>query len=264
MNITKLLDKDILYFYPMTDFGLIETIRISNGYAVFLNDHTNRLFQSLKLLKINIDSETIFRKISSYIQQECKIQDSQNIRLRIQVKISENRIVAWLVSSQKLQTSKFEINTVPLKIGLYDENYKEQNIYSNLKSTDRLIYDKAKKFALENSFDDVLIFNSEKVLADAIIYNVFIVKENKIYTSRLKDAPVDGVLRQFLLKHIRSYTIIEKALFKEEIEQADEIFLTNAVRGIQNVGQIGDKKLNNTITLNIYEEFISLLDKTMN
>ncbi|HMZ68513.1 MAG TPA: aminotransferase class IV [Chitinophagales bacterium] len=248
----------------MTDFGLIETIRVSNGYAMFLSDHTNRLIQSLQLLKINIDSETIFRKISNYIQQECKIQDSQNIRLRIQVKINETRIVEWLVSSQKLYTSTFEINKIPLKIGFYDETYKEQNIHSNLKSTDRLIYDKAKKFALENSFDDVLVFNSEKVLSDAIIYNVFIVKENQIYTSRIKDAPIDGVLRQFLLKHIRSFTIIEKALYKEEIEQADEIFLTNAVRGIQTVGQIGDKKLDNRITLNIYKEFISLLDKTMN
>ncbi|MEZ5035849.1 MAG: aminotransferase class IV [Chitinophagales bacterium] len=248
----------------MTDFGLIETIRVLNGSAVFLSNHTNRLFKSLQLLKINIDSETIFRKISNYIQHECKIQDSQNIRLRIQVKIIENSIVEWLVSSQKLHTSLFEINAVPLKMGFYDETYKEQNLHSNFKSNDRLIYDKAQKFALENSLDDVLVFNSDNALADAMIFNVFVVKENQIYTPRLKDAPVDGILRQFLLKNICSYTIIEKSLYKEEIEQADEIFLTNAVRGIQTVGQIENKRLNNTITFKIYEEFISLLDKTMN
>lgn len=68
---------------------------------------------------------------------------------------------------------------------------------------------------------------------------------------------VPGVLRELLLTRLPTTKIIEKSISIEDIYMADEIFLTNAIRGIRWVEFMDEKMLNNTITKLIFDEFKS-------
>jgi branched-chain amino acid aminotransferase len=77
-------------------------------------------------------------------------------------------------------------------------------------------------------------------LADATIANIFIVKDGLVKTPALTEGPVEGVMRRHVLTEMRkkNMPVIESTLEIEEILQASEIFLTNAIYGIRWVKQL--------------------------
>ena len=67
--------------------------------------------------------------------------------------------------------------------------------------------------------------------------NVFLVRDGVLHTPRITDCGVAGVMRQVVLRtaeRIGMAVEVRDVPF-EEIRQADEVFLTNAVRGIRPV-----------------------------
>jgi len=239
----------------MSGQGLIETIRIINSGIPFRQLHIDRLYRSLQMSGIKITLNETEAQFDKIIEQTQEIYSSDNLRLRIEVRLHQQKLI-WHFNSSGLNDAGFILNEIPLNLTIFKDNYKTIHDFCNLKSTDRLIYDEAKAFATKNSFDDALILNTDRTIADATIFNVFMVKDNQVYTPRLSDAPIDGVLRRFLLNTVSSYPIIEQAITQEAILSADEIFLTNAVRGIRQVGRINDVSLKNDITKQIFNEFI--------
>jgi branched-chain amino acid aminotransferase len=51
----------------------------------------------------------------------------------------------------------------------------------------------------------------------------------------------------------------EQPVTINDVEHADEIFLTNAISGILWVRQVGEKNYNNTLTTKIYRQHIEPL-----
>ena len=103
--------------------------------------------------------------------------------------------------------------------------------------------------------DDALVLNDNDTIADASIYNVFIVKDGVVFTPPLSDGPVAGVLRELLLTRLPDTKIIEQTITIKDLYNADEIFLTNALRGIRWVEFLDEKRLGNYKTKTIFDEF---------
>jgi branched-chain amino acid aminotransferase len=111
--------------------------------------------------------------------------------------------------------------------------------------------------AREQKWNDALVLNSENRIADSAIANIYWVKDNRIFTPPLSEAPIQGVMRRFLLEQL---PIHEHPLTIETLEQADEVFLTNAVRGIQWVAFVGDTPYPSQITAaTLYRDHIAPL-----
>jgi branched-chain amino acid aminotransferase len=130
-----------------------------------------------------------------------------------------------------------------LKIGLTTSLVKAPDAISHLKHTSRLVYVMAKQEAIKNDWDDILLTNPNGNIVESTISNVFALKGNTIYTPPLSEGCVAGVMRQYLLnqKEIGSLKIEEKIIDAAFITDADEVFLTNAVRGIQPVHSFENK-----------------------
>ena len=81
-------------------------------------------------------------------------------------------------------------------------------------------------------------------------------KNNNIYTSSLEEGCIDGVMRKQILKIAAkmNINIFEGMVNGSMLLQADELFLTNAVKGIQWVESFKEKQYTNeTIQLLINE-----------
>ena len=246
----------------MSDFGLIETIKVVNGRPVFRNLHVKRLHRSLKLLNIDESEYKLEDRILRLLKYECVSKGLKNIRLRIE--IQKNRMhdympeimeLKWNCTLRPLENDRFVINQEGLKLTFFTKHKKPLDAFLNLKHTERNLYDKALEYARLQNFDDALVINENNAIADASIFNVFIIKDGQVFTPPLPDGPVAGVLRELLITHLKKHPVIERTLTIEDINGADEIFLTNAVKGLRWVGQLDGKLLPYSITREIFNEF---------
>lgn len=252
----------------MIAFGLIETIKVVNGKLVFKNLHVKRLCNSLKILGINESETNIEDAILSILKNECFKKSFKNFRFRIEIQKNnsmefrpEIAALKWSCTLKSLENKKYVWNKIGMQLTVLPKYHKTIDIYSNLKHTERTIYNEALNYAIENNFDDAIVLNENNTIADAAIYNVFIIKDGIVYTSPLSDAPVAGVVRAFLLNNLSCVKIIEKSITIQDVYEADEVFVTNAIRGIRWVKSVDEKKYNNTITKQIFGEFKSIVSE---
>lgn len=252
----------------MADFGLIETIKVINGRLVFKNLHINRLYNAMQTINVPVTEYALEDRILRLLKYECIENGLKNFRLRIEVQ--KNRAheympdispLKWNCTIKPLESIKYKWNMNGLRVTIFFKHKKTIDAFCNLKHTDRTIYDEALYFARENDCSEALILNENNTIADASIYNVFIVKDGKIYTPPLTDAPIDGVLRKLLLTRLPTIKIEEKSIRPEDVYTADEIFLTNAIRGIRWVEYIDDKFLDNQITRQVFDAFTAIVSE---
>ena len=90
----------------------------------------------------------------------------------------------------------------------------------------------------ENEVDNCILLNERKGVVEAINGNIFVVKGTAIKTPALTEGCIKGVIRKKLIEIIEKhpeYTIEETEISPFEIQKADEVFITNAIVGIQPV-----------------------------
>ena len=116
-------------------------------------------------------------------------------------------------------------------------------------------------YAKENKLDDCLLLNQFGRIADSTISSVFIVKNNTIITPAITEGSINGVMRRHLLESLGSsdFKIQQSGLTIEDLEMADEIFLTNAIRGIRWVSNFRNNTYGNELTKEIYRRFLQTL-----
>ncbi|HKH62458.1 MAG TPA: aminotransferase class IV, partial [Flavitalea sp.] len=104
--------------------------------------------------------------------------------------------------------------------------------------------------AKQNNLNDCLILNSHERICDATIANVFWVDSQSIYTPPLSEGCIAGVMRRNLLDILpkNGYTIEEKIFEVEELTNADELFLTNAISGIRWIKEFRGQEFKNTLS----------------
>ena len=172
--------------------------------------------------------------------------------------LSESREhVGYVIEATVMDAEMTRYNSRGLHIGVYSGMHKSCDAYSNLKSTSALAYVMAAQHARELQWDDCLVLNTKGRIADSSIANLFIIKGSQIITPALSEGCVDGVMRRALLEKFsgldisKKFRLMEGSLGPGELESADEVFLTNAVRGIQWVRMFNQVSYSNRISAEI-------------
>ncbi len=99
--------------------------------------------------------------------------------------------------------------------------------------------------ARQLGFDEAIFLNMAECLCEAATSNVFLVKNGTLLTPSLESGCLPGVGREVVceLARAKGRMCEEKALRIEDLETADEIFLSSATRGPVPVCRFGDKLL---------------------
>jgi branched-chain amino acid aminotransferase len=98
--------------------------------------------------------------------------------------------------------------------------------------------------------DDYIRTNGEQVL-EASTSNIFIYQgDNHFVTPRIIPGMLDGIAHNHVVRMLREqgYECLQRPVTIEELLTAEEIFLTNAVKGICPVVELNKKIYNNNIT----------------
>ncbi|HPG11096.1 MAG TPA: aminotransferase class IV [Chitinophagaceae bacterium] len=248
--------------------GLFETMKVVNRKIPLGSYHFERLFNGLELLGIKLPGLVTDALLEAQILDLCRQNSTSELsRVRLTVYagngdlINKNDEAGYIIESDSLFKTRDIINNEGLVIGVCPDIRKSIDKLSNIKSLNFLPYTMGAKYASENGLDDSIILNSEERVADTTIANLFLINGNQIITPALAEGCVGGVMRRYLVEKMRDQEIDvkETRVTVSDVENADEIFLANAVRGIRWVGRMGEKEYQNKIGKDIFERFVKTI-----
>lgn len=231
--------------------SVFESIRYTNGKIMFLADHVKRIKLSMTTLRMNVPAEFTTGNIEQLIFHLLEQNNiKQDARIRLTVFRNEGGFytpdtndISFLIESEALETTGYQLNQKGLWVDVYAEIKKQINKISNLKTGSALLYVMAGITKTSLKLDDCLLVNDNGNIIESISSNIFVVKNGTLYTSPISDGCVDGVMRKQILDIAAQNKILtfEQTLTVHTLTNGDEVFLTNAIKGVQWVGQFKNK-----------------------
>ncbi|UEG48944.1 aminotransferase class IV [Ferruginibacter lapsinanis] len=249
--------------------GLFETMKIINGKIIAEDDHLARLWAGMKVLQFDVPKHFTPDKVLEAIIALAKKNNHLNAaRVRLTVYRGDGGLFDavshqpdYIIQTWALPESNGQWNSNGLVLGIYTDVKKSCDILSNLKHNNYLPYIMAALHAKKEKWNDAVVLNTFGRVCETTIANIFIIKENRIFTPSLKEGCVAGVFRRTFLRNVAAagYAVIEKEITTDELQNADEVFLTNSIYNIRWVQRIGDKEFLNTVTQKIYSDISSTI-----
>lgn len=244
--------------------ALFDTLIYQNNTFVFLEAHYFRLLASMRQLRMEIPAfftQDYWKKQMLKTIKANSLQDS-----RIRTSIYRNSSGLYTPRTSKTQ---FIIQATPLlnhsksiyKLGIYKENFVNTSPISNLKTTNRITNVLASIFAKDNGYDNCILLNHKKQVAEVTHANIFLVIKNQIITPPLSEGCINGIVRMKLIELLKEeplFEIIETAINPFDLQKADEVFISNSVIGIQEITHY-KKKIYSTEISNLLQRKLSKL-----
>lgn len=248
--------------------AVFETLKLNNGKILFLEDHYLRLMSSMRILRMKIPTEFTME----YIENQCietaqKNNLSQNARIRITVfrkdggkYLPTQNTISYLIEVSETQ-SNYNFNPISYEIELYKDNYIAQNILSNLKTNNKIINTLASIYANENDFQNCLLINDSRNIVEATNGNIFMYLNNQLITPPLSQGCLNGIMRKQIIKIANSIEIeiVERIISPFELQSADELMITNVIKGIQPISKYRKKEFQSSLAQKLTTE----LNKTI-
>ena len=247
--------------------GLFETIKSINGQLEFIDEHFARLWKGMQVLQFAIPKQFTPDILEQEIQTLLKKNGHGKMaRVRLTVFRGNGGLYDttdhkpnYLLQSWALPDETGSWNSNGLVLGVYTDIKKSCDILSNLKHNNFLPYALAALQAKKEKWNDAVLLNTWGRLCDTSIANIFLIKDEVIYTPALAEGCIAGVMRRNLVEKLTvgGYKLVEDKLSVDELLYADEVFLTNSIYNMRWVQSVGDKKYSNAQTQKIYAAFFS-------
>lgn len=250
--------------------GLFETMKSVNGQLQFIDEHFARLWHGLQVLQFILPKHFTPDKLQDEILALIYKNGHQKIaRIRLTVFRGdgglydpENHTPNYIIQTWSLPAETGTWNSNGLVIGLYTDAKKSADILSNLKHNNFLPYAMAAIHAKKQKWNDAVLLNTQACICDTTIANIFLIKDERVYTPALEEGCIAGVMRKNIINQLSKINLkpIECKITVDDLLNADEVFLTNSVYNLRWVQCIGDKVFSNKQTQKIYTEVFSTND----
>jgi branched-chain amino acid aminotransferase len=249
--------------------GCFETMKVVNGKIVLKGLHFERLFSSLELLGFDLPEQFTPSEIEEKVMSLAK-KNGHDAHGRVRLNVfrgegglndPENQLPNFIIETWQLERPVGELNQNGLTIDIYTDARKAPDNFSHLKTNSCLPYVMAAKWAKAQQVNDAILLNSFDRIADTTIANVFVVSGGVIKTPGLGEGCVSGVMRKYLVQACRreGIPVEETEITVEEFQNASEVFLTNAIRGIHWVREAGKSGYRLQVSKLLHEKFIKTL-----
>lgn len=244
--------------------GFFETMKLINGQIQLKQLHFERIAASLDILGFKTNKLFSYEVLERQIM-EVALKNQHNKTGRIRINFFredaglyevENFHPNILIQSFQLSETTNQLNENGFVIGVYPQAQKSCDAFSNIKNNNFLQYAMAALWAKENKLNDALLLNCKKNIADSTIANLFIIKNGFVKTPALTEGCIAGVMRRHIIEKLeeRNIKVLETSINVDDIKGAEEIFLTNAIKGIMWVKQFENVKYGNTMIKKIYSQ----------
>ena len=215
--------------------SVFESLRVSHGELEFFEKHSARLVQACAEREIPLDESALVAVAPLFSF------DARSGFARIYVTAGDG---APSASAEQPRIFVFiEDRTPPgpndvWEITLHDESY--HALFGGLKTANYWFNCDALGRARRRSFDEALLFNDRAELVSACCANVFLVHGKRLLTPPKSAGCRAGVIREWVINRRKTE---ERRLRREDVVNADEIFLTNSWIGVMPVATLEGRPL---------------------
>jgi para-aminobenzoate synthetase/4-amino-4-deoxychorismate lyase len=208
---------------PAKPFEIFETMLVESRKILLLDEHLDRMQKAAEFFLFVFDRT----KIIKYLSRVIKKLNNQKYRLKLNLNKwgRLNHFVSPIVRDTK------EVNVI-----ISEKSIDSQNKFQYFKTTNRNLYDDEYKKYSEQSYFDVIFFNEKGELAEGAITNIFIHKNETVFTPPLSSGILPGVYRNHFIKN--NSIVRERKLYLKNLLEADKIVLSNSVRGEVTVNKL--------------------------
>ena len=217
--------------------GVFETMAAYDGKVFAYDLHHARLIKSAEVFALPVPERSV---ISAAIAEVIEANHYHQGRYRIRLTLSgganqlgggrqQGDVMVTARSADSASDSDLaKLAWVPFVIN-------ERAATAGVKSTSYADHVLAYRHALNAGADEALMFNSQGHLAEGSMSNVFVVKDGVVQTPSLASGCLPGVTRQLVINLCADLDlpVEECQLGVQDIDNADEIFLTSSLREIQ-------------------------------
>jgi branched-chain amino acid aminotransferase len=240
--------------YGMAVFEGVRAYNTDKGTVIFrLHEHTRRLFNSAKIFQMQLPFS--FEQVIEAQKEVVRANKLESCYLRP---------LAW-IGSEKLGVSA-RGNTIHMSVSAWPwgaylgEEGLTKGIRVKTSSFTRhhvnvsLVRAKASGYYINsilanqevtaNGYDEALLLDTEGYVSEGAGENVFIVRDNVIYTPDLASC-LDGITRDSVLTMARDlgYKVVEKRITRDEMYCADEAFFTGTAAEVTPIRELDDRTI---------------------
>lgn len=233
--------------------SVFETIKVLDNKVLFLEDHYFRLMASMRICRMEIPMNFTMEYFESQIVTLISsLEKSNSYRVRFSVYresqgfyLPKSRNVQFIVTASPLSSDLYSIGKVSYEVELYKDFYIQKQLLSTLKTNNKMLQIAGSIFAEENGYDNCLVLNNDKNVAEALQSNLFMKTGNVVVTPPVSDGCLNGIMRKQtleILKKMEGIEVKEISISPFDLQKADELFLTNVIFGIQPITKYRKKE----------------------
>ena len=212
--------------------GVFTTLRIQAGRPRWLDKHRQRLADHAR--KLDLPAPYPLHELPEVISELLEINRLQNKNLRLRLTLTEEEDAAVLTA---------QLAPLPVRLEHWHSHGLaavslgpefQRTFLPEMKTTSYLPSVLALREATGRRCDEALVFDAADRLLEGAMSNIFLVRDGTLLTPAADGRILDGLTRQFILELAAEQGLParEEAIHRREVGQAEEIFLTNCVRGV--------------------------------
>lgn len=238
--------------------GVFEGVRAyhteQRGSCIFrLKEHTDRLFRSAHILQmempyskeeLNEAQRAVVRENGldeAYLRPMC-FYGSEGMGLRADNLQTHVMVASWDWPSYMSPEAK-EIG-IKVRTSSYTRHHVNISMCKAKANGHYINSMLALKEALDSGCEEAILLDNEGYVAEGSGENIFIVRDDKIYTPELTSC-LDGITRNtiFALAAEIGYEVIEKRITRDELYVADEAFFTGTAAEVLPIREVDSRAI---------------------
>lgn len=243
--------------------GFFETIRVFNGKVLFWEHHFSRITDTVAALKMEpaqpLTMEGLLQQMMGLLQRN-NITQGGRIRITFYRKatgfyLPKGNDLGYFIEAEPLLENDFALNQAGKTVDIFTDFKKDINRLSVFKTLNTQLYVMSALYAQEKGLDEALIQNTRLSIIESTSSNIFVVSNGVLYTPTLQDGPLAGTMRMNIINIAveNKIKVYECTLNPQNLLSADEVFLTNSIRGVEWVVSYRTKRYFNVMSKRMVE-----------
>ncbi len=227
--------------------GVFTTIRVKEGMPEFWPLHKQRLQQGLERLGMVFSqwqqvSQSVHDLASTHVGAVVKVLISRGEGGRGYLPPQQMQ-ANWIVSQHPLPEHYADWRLQGISLGQSEIQLARQPLLAGIKHLNRLEQVLIRQHVHQQGWDDALVCDTDNMLVETSVANLFWQLGHCWYTPDLQFAGVEGVIRRLLIDHLqhKGHQVHQVRATSQVLMQASSVLICNSLMGIVPVRQIGEQ-----------------------
>jgi len=231
----------------LSGWGVFSTIRVADGVLFAFERHWQRMRQDA--LRMHVPFPMDADQLKSDLLRLAEANGARNATLRVDVVRNRGGLFEGPDQTRDFDVIAFTSDINPwgesARLAMKAHGRHAQNEFAGAKilswAQNLTWYEEAH----QQGFDEVVLLNERGEVSECTSANIFAATGREVATPPLNSGCLPGVSRELLLGEIQvaGVSVVEKTLLPQDLERADQVFITSTTRDLMPVSHIEGLKV---------------------